>query len=143
MNLKEKYDEVNYILENTLKQVKDFQSEIEQQQQDNNKLTEDIKKLEDEQREGYKSFNTDTHVLIERHVINQLINDIDDVYMSCDDAQDYCSQVQSDLENLDTYNAEEAYDRARSAKQEAQDISSKLQDLLDAENVEPLTEEEA
>jgi len=143
MNLKEKYDEVNYILENTLKQVKDFQSEIEQQQQDNNKLTEDIKKLEDEQKNGYKTFNTGTHVLIEKHVINKLINDIDDVYMSCDDAQDYCSQVQSDLENLDTYSAEEAYDRARSAKRDAQDISSKLQDLLDTENVEPLAEEGA
>lgn len=131
------------VLQNAVNAINKLNDECEQLQQDNDTLTDSIKKLEDEQREGYKSFNTDTHVLIEKHVINKLINDIDDVYMSCDDAQDYCSQVQSDLENLDTYNAEEAYDRARSAKRDAQDISSKLQDILSAENVEPLAEEEA
>ena len=61
--------------------------------------------------------------------------------MSCDDAQDYCSQVQSDLENLDTYTIEEAYDRTRSAKDEASRVSQKLQDVLSVEDVEPLTQE--
>ena len=116
-----------------MKQVKDFQSEVEQQQKDNNKLTEDIKTLEDEQREGYKTFNTDTHILIEKTVLYDLANDIDDVSMECDNAQDYASSVQSDLENIETYNAEETYDRCRSAKDSADDICNKINDILNAD----------
>lgn len=128
-------------LQNAVDSINKLNDECEQLQQDNDTLTDSIKKLEDEQREGYKTFNTDSHVLLEKHVINQLINDIDDCYMSCDDAQDYCSQVQSDLENLDTYTIEEAYDRTRSAKDEASRVSQKLQDVLSVEDVEPLTQE--
>lgn len=144
MDLIKKYNEVNYILESTLasledlvfpaiKQVKDFQSEVEQQQKDNDTLTDSIKKLEDEQKEGYKTFNTDTHILIERSVLYDLANDIDDVSMECDNAQDYASSVQCDLENIETYNAEETYDRCRSAKDSADDISDKINDILNAD----------
>ena len=44
-------------LENAVTSINLLKDETEQLQKDNDKLTEDIKKLEDEQREGYKTFN--------------------------------------------------------------------------------------
>ena len=118
-----------------------LETEIKQMQINNNTLTNSIKTLEDEQREGYKTFNTESHVIIERSTLNQLINDVDDVATECDNSADSASQAQSDMENIEPYNAEEAYDSAKDAQRSAGKISDKLHDMLNTEDVQPIAEE--
>ena len=133
------------MLLNTLKraveQIQTLESDIEQMQKDNDTLTTDIKKLEDEQREGYKTFNNNTHILLERSTLNNLINDVEDVGSNADSTADYASQAQSDIENIDYYNAEEAYNGALDILRDTEKISSKLTDLLNIEDVQPIAEE--
>ena len=135
------------MLLNTLKraveQIQELEAEVEQIQKDNDKLTEDIKKLEDEQREGYKTFNTETHILLERCELNDLINDIDDCASSADCVADECNSARGSIEDVDTYSIEEAENNAKHLMRDTQKISDKLQDLLYTKDVQPLAEEGA
>ena len=49
-------------LDNLVSRIQQYRDEIEQVEKDNNKLNEDLQALEKERDEGYKSFNTDTHI---------------------------------------------------------------------------------
>ena len=123
-------------LKRAVEQIQKLESDIEQTQKDNDTLTKDIQKLEIEQREGYKSFNTDTHILMERVEISNLINNLDDICCEADSAADSASQAISDIENIDYYNAEYAKDGAKNIMRDAQKLTNKLEDLLN-----PKTEE--
>ena len=50
----------------------DFLSKVEQMEKDNEKLNEDIQKLEKEKAEGWRKFNTDTHILMDRKELDNL-----------------------------------------------------------------------
>ena len=117
-------------LKRAVEQIQKLESDIEQTQKDNDTLTKDIQKLEIEQREGYKSFNTDTHILMERVEISNLINNLDDICCEADSAADSASQAISDIENIDYYNAEYAKDGAKNIMRDAQKLTNKLEDLL-------------
>ena len=130
-------------LQNAINSINLLKDETEQLQKDNDKLTEDIKKLEDEQREGYKTFNTETHVLLERCELNDLINDIDDCASSADCVADECNSARGSIEDVDTYSIEEAENNAKHLMRDTQKISDKLQDLLYTKDVHPLAEEGA
>ena len=65
-----------------------FLSEIEQMEEDNQTLTEDLQQLEKEKEEGYKSFNTETHVLVERKLIDDLGFALEEAYSCCDNVSD-------------------------------------------------------
>ena len=65
-----------------------FLSEIEQMEEDNQTLTENLHQLEKEKKEGYKSFNTKTHVLVERKLIDDLGFALEEAYSCCDNVSD-------------------------------------------------------
>ena len=44
----------------------DFLSKVEQKEKDNEKLNKDNQRLEKERAEGWKKFDTDTHILMNR-----------------------------------------------------------------------------
>ena len=79
-------------MNNITETLTSFISEITQMEMDNKKLNEDIRVLEKEKVEGYKSFNTETHVLVEREVLEKAINIADG--MSCD-ADSIVSYIES------------------------------------------------
>ena len=127
-------------LNSTMNELRD---EITQTQKDNETLTDSIKTLEDEQKQGYKTFNTNTHILLERSALNNLINDVDDVVSSADNVADEVNSARCRIEEVDTYTIESAEDSAKYMMKDAQKISDKLSDLLNTEDVQPPAEEGA
>jgi len=130
-------------LKRAVEEIQKLESDVEQMQKDNDTLTEDMHKLENEQREGYKTFNTDTHILLKRITLNNLVNDVEDVVSSADNVADEVNTARCAVEEVDTYAIESAEDSAKYMMKDAQKISDKLQDLLEPEDVEPLAEEGA
>ena len=107
----------------------DFLSKVEQMEKDNEKLTEDIQKLEKEKAEGWRKFNTDTHILMDREELSDIVGKIDDI--------DY------NISDIETY-AEEAYNAAESANNYAYDAKNEISRLrTDFEDmISPAKEEE-
>ena len=54
-------------------------SEFSQMEENNKKLNEDILAIEKEKKEGYKKFNTETHVLVEIELLDDIIGEIDNL----------------------------------------------------------------
>ena len=123
-------------LKRAVEQIQKLESDVEQTQKDNDTLTEDIQKLEIEQREGYKSFKTDTHILIERAEINKMIGKLEDIGFDADSAADNANRAREEMENVDYYTAQEAYEGRKSIMRDTEKITNTLQDLLN-----PKTEE--
>ena len=128
-------------LKRAVEEIQKLESDVEQMQKDNDTLTEDMHKLENEQKEGYKTFNTDTHILLERITLNNLVNDVEDVVSSADNVADEVNTARCTIEEVDTYSIESAEDSAKYLMKDTQKISDKLQDLLEPEDVQPSAEE--
>ena len=94
-----------------------FISQITQMEKNNTKLNEDIRAIEKEKEEGYKTFNTETHILVEREKIETILSDLDYLADECSTANSDCESAQSYLEDA-TYKADECYDKARSLTRE-------------------------
>ena len=110
-------------LQNAVNKLNQMYDEVEQLQKDNNQLTEDIKKLEDEQREGYKSFNSDSHVLIEKATLENLMEELEI-------AQGDAMEAASNLDNIDTYYLEQAQTDANSANDGIEKSIDMIEDLI-------------
>ena len=82
-------------LDNLVSRIQQYRDEIEQVEKDNNKLNEDLQALEKERDEGYKSFNTDTHILIERDVLTSIRDDLQEAKTSANYAVDEAGTAQS------------------------------------------------
>ena len=87
-------------------------SNITQMELDNKKLNEDIRELEKEKEAGYKTFNTETHVLIKRDDLDDLMTSLDNLTYTANNAQDEVEQAQSKADDT-SYTAQNAYDEAR------------------------------
>ena len=59
-------------LDNIVSHINTLRDEIVQLEEDNEKLNDDLQLLEKERDNGYKSFNTDTHILINRDELDSL-----------------------------------------------------------------------
>ena len=81
-------NEITVGLDNLVSRIQQYRDEIEQVEKDNNKLNEDLQALEKERDEGYKSFNTDTHILIERDVLQSIRDDLQEAKGSASYALD-------------------------------------------------------
>lgn len=81
-------NEITVGLDNLVSTIQQYRDEIEQVEKDNNKLNEDLQALEKERDEGYKSFNTDTHILIERDVLQSIRDDLQEAKGSASYALD-------------------------------------------------------
>ena len=104
-----------------------FLSEIEQMEEDNQTLTEDLQQLEKEKEEGYKSFNTETHVLVERKLIDDLGYALEEAYSNCD-------SVSVDADCLENQ-AGEVYNGAGYARDEVCGAQRLLKKLTPEEEV--------
>ena len=97
-------------------------SDVTQLEQDNKTLNEQLLNLENEIKEGYKSFNTETHILVEREFLKNVCGAAEDVSGSAQQASDEVSSVGSC--------ADEARYMADEAAQSAQNIVDDIETLL-------------
>ena len=97
-------------------------SEVTQLEQDNKTLNEQLLNLENEIKEGYKSFNTETHMLVEREFLKNVCGAADDVANSAQQASDDVRGVSSC--------ADEARYMSDNAAESAQDIMDDIETLL-------------
>jgi len=110
----------------------DFLSKVEQMEKDNEKLTEDIQKLEKERAEGWRKFNTDTHMLMERKELENILNNIDDIDYNISDIESYAEEAYSAAESANNY----AYD----AKREISRVKTELEDMISPAKEEEVAE---
>ena len=89
-----------------------FISQITQMESNNKKLNEDIRELEKEKEQGYKTFNTDTHILLKRDDLDELMSDIESLESTADTARDEASTAQNSAEEAQ-YSAGTLRDDAR------------------------------
>ena len=101
-------------LDNLVSRIQQYRDEIEQVEKDNNKLNEDLQALEKQRDEGYESFNTDTHILIERDVLTSIRYDLQEAKTSANYAVDEAGSAQSCAEEAKG-SAELAEDHCRYA----------------------------
>ncbi len=101
-------------LDNLVLTIQKYRDEVEQVEKNNNKLNEDLQALEKERDEGYKSFNTDTHILIERDVLKSIREDLVEAKSSASYAVDEANSAESCAEEAKG-SAELAEDHCRYA----------------------------
>ena len=89
----------------------DFLNEIEQTEKGNM-----VEKLEKEQAEGWKKFDTDTHVLVKIETLDHITNTLDDLQYDAGRT----------LEN-----AQEAVSAAEECKYHSEDLETKISDVKD------------
>ena len=109
-----KIKNVTVELDNIVGCINRMKDDIEQLEKDNKKLNEDLQALEKERDEGYKSFNTDTHILIERDVLTSIRDDLQEAKTSANYAIDEAGTAQSCAEEA-RGSAELAEDHCRYA----------------------------
>lgn len=94
-----KIKNVTVELDNIVGCINRMKDDIEQLEQDNKKLNEDLQALDKERDEGYKSFNTDTHILIERDALKSIREDLMEAKSSSSYAIDEASNAESCAED--------------------------------------------
>ena len=110
-------------------------SKITQMEKDNIKLNEDIRAIEKEKEEGYKTFNTDTHILLKRDDLDELMSDIESLKSTADNTRDEASSAQSSADEAQ-YSAQNAYNEARECHRDLESM------ILRAEETKKETEKE-
>ena len=81
-------NEITVGLDSLVSRIRKYRDDVEQVEKDNKKLNEDLQALEKERDKGYKSFNTDTHILIERDVLQSIKEDLEEAKSSSSYALD-------------------------------------------------------
>ena len=94
-----KIKNVTVELDNIVGCINRMKDDIEQLEQDNKKLNEDLQALEKERDEGYKSFDTETHMLIDRDALKSLREDLMEAKSSSSYAIDEASNAESCAED--------------------------------------------
>ena len=94
-----KIKNVTVELDNIVGCINRMKDDIEQLEQDNKKLNEDLQALEKERDEGYISFNTETHMLIDRDALKSLREDLMEAKSSSSYAIDEASNAESCAED--------------------------------------------
>ena len=98
-----------------------FISQITQMEKDNKKLNEDIRELEKEKAEGYKKFNTDTHSLLEKDKLDEILSNLESLKDEYNRADDDCQQAQSHIDDAQ-YSTRDCYEIAKSLTRELQEL---------------------
>ena len=119
-------------MNNLTKTLNGLISNITQMELDNTKLNEDIRELEKEKEAGYKTFNTETHVLIKRDDLDDLLTSLDNLTYTTSNVNDEVEEAQSRAEEA-SYSARNAYDEARECFRDLE----KMVDEADKEEEEP------
>ena len=109
-------------------------SQITQMEKDNLKLNEDIREMEKEKAEGYKKFDTDTHILVEREKLDDLVDRADTIVSDADSSSSNCERIEDEVSNAKYY--------AEECSSEAYDLRDKLEKLLKPKEEENQPKEE-
>jgi len=96
-------------------------SEITQLEKDNKTLNEQLLVLESDKSEGYKSFNTESHILLKREDLDDLISALDNLECTSDNTKDEIESAQSRCDDA-SYTARNAYDEARECRKDLENI---------------------
>ena len=110
----------------------DFLSKVEQMEKDNEKLNEDIQRLEKEKAEGWKKFDTDTHILMNREELSDIVGRIDDIDYNISDIESYAEEAYSAAESANNY----SYD----AKTEISRLRTDFEDMISPAKKEEVAE---
>ena len=121
MNILTKEKE-NNTMQNITENLTKLISQITQMEKDNLKLNEDIREIEKEKAEGYKTFNTETHILVEREKLESVIDIADEIYSNSDYTGDEIDRAQSAINDA-KYNSDDIGSQAR-------DVSRDLEAIL-------------
>ena len=105
-------------------------SEVTQLERDNKILNEQLLELENEKSEGYKSFNTKTHVLLKREDLNDLLTALDNLTYTTSNTNDEVQQVQSNADDA-SYTARNAYDEAKECFKDLESLIVESEDEED------------
>ena len=97
-------------------------SDVTQLEQDNKTLNEQLLNLENEIKEGYKSFNTETHMLVEREFLKNICG-------AAEDVADNALRASEEIKGVSSC-ADEARYMADDAAQSADDIVDDIETLL-------------
>ena len=89
-----------------------FISEITQMERNNTKLNEDIRELEKEKEKGYKSFDTETHILVERETLSDILRGVDELRSNADYTLEEIETAERSISDA-RYNADDVRDSAR------------------------------
>tara|TARA_R110000787_G_scaffold181168_1_gene293309 strand:+ start:125 stop:496 length:372 start_codon:yes stop_codon:yes gene_type:complete len=114
-------------LDNIVGCINRVKDDIEQLEQDNKKLNEDLQALEKERGEAYKSFNTETHILIDRDDLDMLNLCLKEVKEYTGYAYDECQQAENQIEEV-RGSCDSANDEAREAVKRLNEIITKGDD---------------
>ena len=96
-------------------------SQITQMEKDNLKLNEDIREMEKEKAEGYKKFDTDTHILVEREKLETAIDIADELSCSASYSRDNIESAESSISDA-SYNAGDIESQASDVRCELEAI---------------------
>jgi len=110
---------------NLITSIQSYKDEIEQMQTNNTKLNEDILALETEKKEGYKSFNTETHILVS-------IEELDEIKDDLQEAKDNANYAYDEAQSAES-SANEAISYADSSGDYASSGIDKLNEIIDEE----------
>tara|TARA_Y100001938_G_scaffold102148_1_gene139501 strand:+ start:228 stop:584 length:357 start_codon:yes stop_codon:yes gene_type:complete len=108
-----------------------FLSEIEQLESDNKKLNEDILALEKEKEAGYKTFNTDTHVLVSKDTLRDIQSEVSDAVSEARYATEEAESAYSYADNA-AGNAQNAQDSCDSVERRLDKILSPTEEYTEA-----------
>ena len=78
--------------------------------------------LKKENEKLLKSFNTDTHILVEKEVLNNIADKMDTIVSDADSSSSYCETIEDEVSNAKYY--------AEECSSEAYDLRDKLDKLL-------------
>ena len=115
-------------MKNLTETLKSFISQIAQMEKDNEWLNEDIKEMEKEKAEGYKTFNTETHILVEREKIEDVLSHLETLEDDCSNAVSECDSAISYMEDA-KYGTEEVHNNSSN-------VLDKFKELLKEEKKE-------
>ena len=98
-----------------------FISEITQMEMDNKKLNEDIRELEKEKEKGYKTFNTETHVLVKREALQTAIDVADELSSNAGYTRDYIESAENNINDARN-NSDDIVDSANDVRRDLEKL---------------------
>tara|TARA_R110001583_G_scaffold61477_1_gene181575 strand:+ start:472 stop:882 length:411 start_codon:yes stop_codon:yes gene_type:complete len=98
-----------------------FISEITQMERNNTKLNEDIRELEKEKEKGYKSFDTETHILVKRETLSDILRGVDELRSNADYTLEEIETAERSISDA-RYNADDVRDSARNLECDIEDL---------------------
>ena len=108
--------------DNLITSIQSYKDKIEQMQTNNTKLNEDIQVLEKEKKESYKSFNTETHILVSIKKLNLIKDDLKE-------ARDCANYAYDEAQSAESY-ATESRDYASNSEDCATNGINRLNKIM-------------